>query len=529
MIIDSTDNPYANNPNFKLVLLQTAFLDARPVVQLTYKDAKCLFVKIANVVVAIFLTLATLGIILFFLKGRILWKTALDAFKDYTVFRIPIAMQSPRQSLQNYALTSTIPQPAVSSVIATSHIPQVQSDAKLLELKETILTDNPGWRKLVNDWVGISLSDEIWLLQVFELRLLGIEFPLIDSFIQSGDKNTIAQVEHVPNLLDVKNEIEKNILEKVTTLDFSKKRLAKCPEAISLLPNLKILNLSENLLNEPPNLQGNPKLEILDLSYNKLTAAPDFSKNTNLTCLILNSNKLEFAPDLTPLTKLTKLNLSKSSFMELPDLSKNPNLIELDLSYTFIEKCPDLTLCPHLEVLKINNSGITSRPDISKNFNLTYIDLSKIVFLRDIIEKDFFKHCSKLQTLIIHGHHGLEYYLDLSMNLQLLHLDYRNSNYQPTLPKNPNIIHLGYSDYFDELNTLTNLEIVDWKINFYPLKLGPWPKLRILNLPNNKLTERIDLSEYPALEQVNLSGNCFSPAVQAQIKSFLKPGVKVIF
>lgn len=201
-------NIYENNPHYSLV-------DVKPVTgqdiqKLIYRDRHCIIWKVAQVALAALVTLVTLSISLFFLKGRQLWTNALDRFKDH-IF-----------------LENIIP-PAIQGTTTPANPLQLK--------KDEILNDNPDWKITVDGWENISLVDQVWVLQVFELRKIGIHIPSLDS-IMSLVITPIVDAVNIGKVLSQRKDIE-IVLAEIKSLDLSLVDLEKYPDAISLLPNLK--------------------------------------------------------------------------------------------------------------------------------------------------------------------------------------------------------------------------------------------------------------------------------------------------
>lgn len=347
----SSRDVYANNPNYLL-------LDERLVADLnsikrTYRDVSSLFVKVLRVALAVLLTLATLGFALCFLKGRLIWMNALDPFKNRIFF-----------------------------------------ESILQRKKDEILNDNPDWVTTVSGWKDISLTDQIWVLQLCELRKLKVKLSSLDSILDS----TITIVDHtkIHQVLDLKKDIEID-LASVKELSFFNMGLEKCPDVLCLFPNLQALDLSCNNLKMPPNLSGNqflenlnlsenklicapdirnnPLLEVLELIDNQLTIPPDVKSNPNLRFLILNENLLTLPPDVSRNPRLQSLDIECNKLTMAPDVSNNPELTELCLSRTSLTKAPNVSQNPALETLYIRHNPITSPPDVSHNPVLKELNL----------------------------------------------------------------------------------------------------------------------------------------------------------
>lgn len=512
MIIDASNNSYASNPNFKLVDFQNTYLDQRPVEKLTYKDATCLLIKVLHVAHLIFVTLATLGLILCCLKGRRLWKTSLDAFKDYIVFqnpRIPLLVPFPNHTLQNNIPTLPAPQALTTPVIGPSPSQPLQNNAptlpapqatpatviaaapaatialplsnnQLLQIKKQILTCYPAWRSTVNTWTGISLTDQIWLLQIFELRALGVSFPIIDTILNSTNIANIANENQASDLLDQRYSV-KHYLETITYFSIHHKNLTTAPTGISLLTNLESLHLHNNQLTTPPDITKNTKLTVLDLNSNQLTTVPDTSKNTKLTYLHLQHNQLTIPPDTSKNTELTSLFLSFNQLTIPPDISKNTKLNDLFLLRNQLTSLPDTSQNTELTHLSLAENQLTISPDTSKNTKLTNLSLE----LNQLTTPPDISHNTALTRLV---------------------LSYNQLTTSPNISKNTMLNNIYFNN--NQLTTFPDISKIT--------------KLDNLNLDNNKL---VDITNMSFLRRISISlkNNPLSAASKAHLKALNSP------
>ncbi|MBW1615174.1 MAG: leucine-rich repeat domain-containing protein [Deltaproteobacteria bacterium] len=181
------------------------------------------------------------------------------------------------------------------------------------------------------------------------------------------------------------NEIFKAVsnLPNLTELALSENQLTELPNTITELKNLTYLNLSRNQLTELPNTITKLKnLTELALSGNQLTELPNtITKLENLTYLALSENKLTELPNIiTKLKNLTELALSGNQLTELPNtITKLENLTYLDLSENKLTELPNIiTKLKNLTLLALSGNQLTELPNtITKLENLTYLDLSE--------------------------------------------------------------------------------------------------------------------------------------------------------
>lgn len=271
---DSFQNIYDTDKNFKLISKQEVFLLDRKMVKLTYRDDHHLIWKIAQVAIAVLLTLATLGLVFLF-KKNIIWRKTTEHFKYQTVFQLDVPKFTQQPQIQSpiplltyplqtpsttSSLTSIITQVATPSIPLTtpaglSSVPPPTSaivttspPCKFQMQKDKILKDNPEYSDAVQDWdiQGISINDQIKRLEKLRAYAFGTD-----------QWNNLT-------LCDITGEtpkLPKNIYEILFTDKKDSHLLVLIPEAVminGIRQNLSLSTLKEII---PP---------LLDIKYNFL-------------------------------------------------------------------------------------------------------------------------------------------------------------------------------------------------------------------------------------------------------------------
>lgn len=235
--------------------------------------------------------------------------------------------------------------------------PPPDPDAELKLKKEKILQDNPQWRTAVGDWREISLVNQVWVLQVFELREWGMKIPFFDKFSKPFVTNF-----DLPDLLKDKSNIQLD-LASIHNLRLARRNAARgLSSALELLENLKKLNICYNGLTESPDISKNVHLEILNFSNNNLKKAPDTSANPKLKKLYLNFNELTSGPDISKNLELECLHLEKNQLTSMPDISCNPKISDVDLSRNTLALPSDLGAYKGLKTFAVRECGLTEFP-----------------------------------------------------------------------------------------------------------------------------------------------------------------------
>ena len=240
--------------------------------------------------------------------------------------------------------------------------------------------------------------------------------------------------------------------------------------------NLKILDLSHNLLNEMEEgavLNTLNNLQILNLSYNQLQPPKNGIKIPSIQKLYLSNNLIDTMEKFIegPHLNLTYLDLSHNYLKTLqnPQLELAPNLRVLDFSFNQIVslETDNLLKLKYLETVKINNNHIQTIPNSVFPESLIKLDIS----------------FNKLKTLPAN-----------LIRIQILNVAH-NYIYTlgDTIKKFEQLEYLNVSG--NTLETFPNIEMKN---------------LKILDISDNKLVqipESLNLKNLPVLQTLVISGN----------------------
>lgn len=141
--------------------------------------------------------------------------------------------------------------------------------------------------------------------------------------------------------------------------------LTSFPEEIfDLADTLEILDLSNNLLCELPDISRLTKLRIAFFSYNRFVTLPSFKGCDNLTMLGLKGNRIEeFDEDILPL-EINWLILTDNRLKALPrSIGKLTKLQKFPLAGNRIERLPaEMAACRNLELLRLSANRLETLP-----------------------------------------------------------------------------------------------------------------------------------------------------------------------
>lgn len=257
--------------------------------------------------------------------------------------------------------------PATPAIIAP-----VKPDLQLQAKKMEVLARNPKWINTVNTWKGLSLSEEVWILQICELRRLGVTINAFKVILQGEQVPNAQQAKDCITVKDVVDHLE---LSKITSFS-SKDKMDRVPDAIYLMKNLEELYLNSCGLVEAPDVSKFPNLKYLRLGINDLTKPPDVTKNIKLVELSLHTNHITSPPDVSQNSSLEILQLSNNLLKNAPNVINNPWLVVLDLSHNPLKSSlPDLRNNGRLRELNLEETEITKCPDLSNNLALEKVNL----------------------------------------------------------------------------------------------------------------------------------------------------------
>lgn len=299
---------------------------------------------------------------------------------------------------------------------------------------------------------------------------------------------------------DVKTEIQITdgslVTDKINLLDITVLNLPNChlqsiPQELSTLENVRVLNLSNNKLTEPPEcLEKNLKfIEYLDLSYNNLN---DFEREpacrVRLKVLLLNDNNLLNIPEWILYVRcfnLEEFNFSYNKVNRLYasqfNVKSNYKLKRLLLqSCCFLEKdFKYINGMKTLEYLDVSNQSLCQSTNVISG---------EILFKNpDFSEKLTILKLNYLSLSVLSDN------IACLVNLKELYLVCNNLSWLP-----------------DSLITLSNLEILDVSENF--ISFLPENFYKLLNLKkfvahSNILSQLPDLSKMKQLHYLDLYKN----------------------
>lgn len=323
--------------------------------------------RLSKLAIALFATIATLGLALLSSRIRSKWREALSNKKEIIIIlkkplKVNIFPKHADQSnfksfIDSLELRKFICHNGQCLYIYKKSLQVLPSSISHFKDIEVILIYENLLRELPNE-IG-------QLTQLKELNLLFNQLQTLPS--QIGNLNNLERLGVACNQLqDLPQEIQQ--LTKLKDFDFFCNQIQILPSWIGCLQDLEHLRFSSNQIQELPNefgkliklkklflennqLQRLPlsftnlqNLEELDLSGNQIRELPDdIGRLTKLDILKLSSNRLQTLPSSIGNLRVIKiLHIGGNEIREVPNEIRHLiNLIFLDLSYNQISSIPD--------------------------------------------------------------------------------------------------------------------------------------------------------------------------------------------
>jgi len=309
---------------------------------------------------------------------------------------------------------------------------------------------------------------------------------------------------------------------KITTLDLLLPNLKELKISGNLIttinegvvfPNAKLIDLSHNHLYElPPINQFAPNVELLQLTFNFLCAFPtglpesivklDVSYNciekwedpinhlSNLATLDISNNLLTVLPELPP--NIKSLFTENNRFQSIYPIS-NKKFKQITFLNSQLEEIPDISKTRiKTLVLTRNKLSVLNNPErLNKAVNTVDLAINQITFFN----ADFFRLTS-IQTLILTNNNIHELPDNIShLKLVCLMIGENPISELPALPDTLSVFcgcSCRFSEIPDSLLRLPSLSHLDLSCNL--IKCVPsMPKVTFMNLSCNKITDFVEM------------------------------------
>ena len=191
--------------------------------------------------------------------------------------------------------------------------------------------------------------------------------------------------------------------------------------SLSSLTGLKLIDLTENSINDASALVSMHALEAIYLGHNALTALPDFTGFPALHTLDLSYNALADVGPLASCPSIQKLNVSHNRLTAIGAVGSLPALTFLNASVNQVEDVSALAACTNLETFVMEDCLIKTIDFLDDIVSIREVDID----YNEIVSAPHFRDDCLLESFsAMHN-----YLADLSGLSGLQHLTVVNADY----------------------------------------------------------------------------------------------------
>ncbi len=392
--------------------------------------------------------------------------------------------------------------------IVSIYTTKVSRDKALQEWWSTL---SLGWKEIFKRKFNLT-EDSLSLQQINQLVA-------VDS-LNLSNENLISSVEPLSMLIDLK------------VLNLSNTQIQDL-SPLSSLTNLKVLNLEATPIEELNYLRYAENIEELNIAFTSVKELTALQNLTKLRKLNLSGTDIREFSLLNDFKELTELNLSETGFSDLskindlPKLEKvnlsktyisvlsaiaSPNLRELDISFTVIADLAPLTSYQQLEVLSINNTQVKTLTSLGSLEKLEKVYADNILASNDELEQ--FKTNNPTVLIITNSEALSAWWASLPVNWKEAFKPYFKGNRPTTEPTKEQLTQLIGADSLN-LQDL-NLE------QLFPLKkFSRLQKLIISGVSVNSLEPIKELNGLTYLDASSNTIQSVSPLLQLKKLTYL--------
>lgn len=327
-----------------------------------------------------------------------------------------------------------------------------------------------------------------------KLELLNLSFNFLSQF-PKGLPNTITKIEISHNcLVEWTDQIE--LLDKLTFLDIHENKFTEIPK---LPKSIEKLMADDNLFETamPINLPG---IRGIQFNHNSFTEIPIFSE-CKVTHLLMRNNKL-INLNTDAISPTIKLMDFTSNFLKSIPISifEFKTLTTLLLTKNLITDIPPEIIQSNITILNISDNPINSLPDLPETLKEIYACNCRFVLLPHSLFT-----LPDLQTLNF-SKNLIEEIPELP-EVENIMLSQNKILVLPSIPEFISSLDLSHNKLTAfspdlDLPFLQNLDLSH--NNITNLNLPSLPSLQIIKLSHNPLNMKLDLSQYPQIDTVDL-------------------------
>ncbi|MEQ2354449.1 PKD domain-containing protein [Pseudoalteromonas piscicida] len=256
--------------------------------------------------------------------------------------------------------------------------------------------------------------------------------------------------------------------------------------------NLQSLSLTHiNDLDSLSFLSAIPNLTALTLDTIEAADSTAIEAKTHLTTLVLSRTQIEDFSFLEKLSELEKLGLStyhSNVEFDIADISGNAKLTSLSLDNLNVDNVGELSTFTELQSLSLEELNLSSLRFLQAMPQLTSLKLNSLHNINDLGWLSFTPNLTELYIRELDNNADFSALSELK-NMRDLTVDSDYSNFA-----------------LDTLSKMQALEIINLNVSLFEASSETtFPSLKTLNVKGSSYSNMVNLTNFPALESVELS------------------------
>ncbi|MGA4607843.1 PKD domain-containing protein [Pseudoalteromonas maricaloris] len=238
-------------------------------------------------------------------------------------------------------------------------------------------------------------------------------------------------------------------------------------------------------------LNSIPNLTALTLDNIEAADSTAIEAKTNLTTLVLNRTQIEDFSFLEKFSELEKLGLSRyysDAELDIADISGNTKLTSLSLNNLSVDNVSELSTFTELQSLSLEELNLSSLSFLQSMPQLTSLKLNSLYNINDLGWLSFTPNLTELYIRELDNNADFSALSELK-NMRDLTIDSDYSNFA-----------------LDTLSKMQALETLNLEVSLFEASSETTlPSLKTLNVKSSSYSNMVNLTNFPALESVELS------------------------
>ncbi|MEZ7205672.1 Ig-like domain-containing protein [Pseudoalteromonas sp. DY56-GL79] len=238
-------------------------------------------------------------------------------------------------------------------------------------------------------------------------------------------------------------------------------------------------------------LSAIPNLTALTLNNIEAADSTAIEAKTNLTTLVLSRTRIEDFSFLEKFSELEKLGLStyySNVEFDIADISSNAKLTSLSLNNLSVDNVSELSTFTELQSLSLEELNLSSLSFLQSMPQLTSLKLNSLYNINDLGWLSFTPNLTELYIRELDNNADFSALSELK-NMRDLTVDSDYSNFA-----------------LDTLSKMQALETLNLEVSLFEASSETtFPSLKTLNVKGSSYSNIVNLTNFPALESVELS------------------------